>query len=146
MTPRRKPPGKQTTRDGLEYEVGSDNIFADLGLPYAEELLLKSDLGRAIFRIIEDRHLTQNQAAHILGVKQQEISRIKQGKFPHYSVERLLAFLRRFGRDIEIHIRNARETEGTVAVLDLSEHPRGNVAPTSLRGDRRKEERIPAHT
>ncbi|WP_238314780.1 XRE family transcriptional regulator, partial [Methylobacterium crusticola] len=44
-------------------------------------------------QIIADRKLTQAEAAKILGVKQPEISRLKQGRFNHYSVERLLTFL-----------------------------------------------------
>ncbi len=32
------------TMNGIEFEVGSDNVFADLGLPDAEKLKIKSDL------------------------------------------------------------------------------------------------------
>lgn len=88
----------------VKFEKSSGNVFADLDLPDAEELFLKAELGFAVFQIIEERKLTQAEAADILGVKQPEISRLKNGKFNHYSVERLLAFLTRLNRDIEIRI------------------------------------------
>ena len=88
----------------IKFEKSSGNVFADLDLPDAEELFLKAELGFAVFQIIEERELTQAEAADILGVKQPEISRLKNGKFNHYSVERLLAFLTRLNRDIEIRI------------------------------------------
>ena len=43
----------------VEFEKSSGNVFKDLGLPLAEELLLKATLGFEIFRILEDRRLTQ---------------------------------------------------------------------------------------
>ena len=88
----------------IKFEKSSGNVFADLDLPDAEELFLKAELGFAVFQIIEERKLTQAEAADILGVKQPEISRLKNGKFNHYSVERLLIFLTRLNRDIEIRI------------------------------------------
>ena len=88
----------------VKFEESSGNVFADLNLPDAEELFLKATLGYEVFQIIEERKLTQAEAADILGVKQPEISRLKNGKFNHYSVERLLTFLTRLKHDIEIRI------------------------------------------
>ena len=88
----------------IKFEKSSGNVFADLDLPDAEELLLKAKLGFAVFQIIEARGLTQAEAAELLGVKQPEISRLKKGKFNHYSVERLLIFLNRLNCDTEIRI------------------------------------------
>ena len=87
-----------------KFEESSGNVFADLNLPDAEELFLKATLGYEVFQIIADRKLTQAEAASILGVKQPEISRLKNGKFNHYSVERLLTFLTRLNHDIEIRL------------------------------------------
>ena len=79
-------------------------MFKDLDLPNAGELFLKAKLGFEVFQIIEKRKLTQTETAKILGVKQPEISRLKQGKFNHYSVERLMTFLNRLNHDVEIRI------------------------------------------
>ena len=91
-------------RKKVKFEESSGNVFADLNLPDAEELFLKATLGYEVFQIIEDRKWTQAEAADILGIKQPEISRLKNGKFNHYSVERLLTFLTRLKHDIEIRI------------------------------------------
>lgn len=88
----------------IKFEESSGNVYADLNLPDAEELYLKATLGFEVFQIIEARNLTQAEAAKILDVKQPEISRLKNGKFNHYSVERLFTFLARLNHDIEIRI------------------------------------------
>ncbi|MBI1928838.1 XRE family transcriptional regulator [Candidatus Poribacteria bacterium] len=103
----------------IEFERGSGNVFKDLGLPDADELFLKAELGFEVFRILEDRGLTQTEAAKILGVKQPELSRLKNGKFNHYSVERLLTFLSRLNRDVEIRIMPIEGREGEQRVVAL---------------------------
>lgn len=44
---------------------GGGNVFADLGLPDAEELLVKARLASAITEIIKERRLTQAGAAKV---------------------------------------------------------------------------------
>ena len=78
-----------------EVEQSSGNIFKDLGFPdeVAEEEMLKAQLGAEIFRILDERRLTQAETAKLLGVKQPEIARLKAAKLFYYSVERLMWFL-----------------------------------------------------
>jgi predicted XRE-type DNA-binding protein len=105
----------------IKFEKSSGNVFRDLDLPDAEELFIKATLGFEVFQIIEERHLTQKEVANLLGVKQPEISRLKKGKFNHYSVARLMKFLNRLNRDIEIRIipskdgQRAKKEPNTVA-------------------------------
>ncbi len=89
----------------IKVEQGSSNIFKDLGFPdeVAEEELLKAQLGAEIFRILDERRLTQAEAA-LLGVKQPEIARLKAAKLSYYSVERLMRFLERLNCEVSIHI------------------------------------------
>ena len=101
----------------VKFEESSGNVFADLDLPNAEELHLKAKLGYEVFRIIQARKLTQAEAAEILGVKQPEISRLKNGKFNHYSVERLLTFLNLLNHDIKISIVPAENRIGEQRVM-----------------------------
>jgi predicted XRE-type DNA-binding protein len=56
------------------FEIGSGNIFADLGLPNAEEHLLKASLVVQLHRLIKARKLTQVAAAKLIGVKQPDLS------------------------------------------------------------------------
>ena len=101
----------------IKFEKISGNVFKDLDLPDAEELFLKAKLGFEVFQIIEDRKLTQAEAAKILGVKQPEIARLKQGRFNHYSVERLLTFLNQLNCDIEIRIIPSENRKGQQRVV-----------------------------
>lgn len=84
----------------------SGNVFADLGLPDAEELDTKVRLGAAICRIVERRGLTQAQVATVLGINQPKVSALLHYKLEGFSVERLLRFLTALGHDVEIVIKS----------------------------------------
>jgi predicted XRE-type DNA-binding protein len=86
----------------LEYEVGSGNVFADLGLPDAEELKAKALLVIEIIQIVETRGLKQAEAAEIMGIDQPKVSQLMRGKLDGFSMERLYRFLNALGRDVEI--------------------------------------------
>ncbi|KSV67272.1 hypothetical protein N182_34130 [Sinorhizobium sp. GL2] len=85
--------------------VGSGNIFADLGLPDAEEHLLKAQIVVVLHRLIKARKLTQTAAASLLGVGQPDLSHILRGQFRGWSVERLMRMLTAFDQDVEITVR-----------------------------------------
>jgi predicted XRE-type DNA-binding protein len=63
------------TKRRPKVEVGSDNIFADLGLPDAEEMLLKSTMVIELRRLIKRRKLTQTAAAKLVGISQADLSK-----------------------------------------------------------------------
>ena len=83
----------------------SGNVFADLNLPKADDLLVKAELVAKIIEETERRRLTQTQAAALLRIDQPKISALKQGRLSGFSVERLLRFLLLLGRDIEITVK-----------------------------------------
>lgn len=100
------------------YEVGSGNVFADIGLPNPEEHLIKAHLVLKIDRIMSERGLKQVEAARLLGVKQPDVSKMLRGEFRQFSVERLMRFLVALGHDVEIVVkprRGRREAELRVA-------------------------------
>jgi len=86
----------------MDYEVGSGNVFADLGMPDAEELKAKALLVIEIIQIIEARGLKQAEAAEIMGIDQPKVSQLVRGKLDGFSMERLYRFLNALGRDVEI--------------------------------------------
>ena len=49
------------TEQNIEFEIGSGNIFADIGFDNAEEMLLKSELVRQVNRTIKNRDLNSTQ-------------------------------------------------------------------------------------
>ena len=91
--------------DMIEVETGSGNVFADLGLPDADDHLLKAQLVSRIDGIIRRRKLTQAKAGELLGLSQPDVSRLLRGHFRDFSLERLLRLLMALDRDVEIVIR-----------------------------------------
>lgn len=88
-----------------DYTISSGNVFADLGLPDAEELQLKTRLTLLIKRVIEGRAWTQQHTAEALGIKQPDVSALIRGKrLEHYSVERLMHFLSRLEQRVTITV------------------------------------------
>jgi len=98
------------------YEMGSENIFKDLGIPHAEEHLVKAQLVFKIDTITKDRGLTQAAAAHLLGIKQPDVSKMLRGDFKQFSVERLLRFLVAFNHDVEIVVTPHRGRTAAAAL------------------------------
>jgi predicted XRE-type DNA-binding protein len=86
----------------MHVEESSGSVFADLGLPDAEERLVKADLALEIGRILQQRQLTQRAAAELMGIDQPKVSHLLRGRLAGYSTERLLHFLPARGRDVEI--------------------------------------------
>lgn len=85
---------------------GSENVFADLGLPNADELLAKARLASAISDIITGRQLTQSAAAKLLRTTQPNVSNLSNGRLDGFSLERLARFLMLLDRDVEIVVRH----------------------------------------
>lgn len=84
---------------------GSGNVFADLGLENADDLLVKADLAIALTTIIRERGWTQHEAADALGVDQPKISALTRGVIGGFSVERLLRLLNLAGYDAAVLLR-----------------------------------------
>jgi predicted XRE-type DNA-binding protein len=87
------------------HAASSGNVFADMNLPNAEELLAKADLAIQISRVIAERELTQAGAAELLGIDQPKVSALVRGRLEGFSIERLTRFLNALGQDVEIIVR-----------------------------------------
>ena len=82
----------------------SGNVFADLGLPDADEYMAKSELAVRIFKIIKSRRLTQAAAGKLLGITQPKVSALINGRLDGFSTERLIRFLNALGCDVRISV------------------------------------------
>ena len=90
--------------------IGEGNVFADIGVPNAEEHFVKAQLV-FVFRIdsiMKERQMKQVDAASLLGIRQPDVSKMLRGEFRQFSVERLLRFLVALGQDVEIVVRPHR--------------------------------------
>jgi predicted XRE-type DNA-binding protein len=93
------------SRTSSEITIGSGNVFADIGMANPEEALAKAQLTSRINTIIEERGLTQVQAAALLNIDQPKVSALKCGHLSAFSIERLLRFLLLLDQDINIAIK-----------------------------------------
>ncbi|WP_269495403.1 helix-turn-helix domain-containing protein [Castellaniella sp. S9] len=98
--------------DGVEVEASTGNVFADLGLPDAEKLQIKSGLTVEIAKAIRERGLTQAEAAQRMGLTQPKVSSLLRGEFSNFSERKLMDCLNRLGYDIEIRVRKTPEPVG----------------------------------
>ena len=92
-------------------DVGSGNVFADLGLPDPEERQLRVQLAIRLNDLLKAEGLTQAAAAKRLGIAQPHISELKNYKLSRFSSERLLHCITLLNRDVEIFIRPRASTE-----------------------------------
>jgi predicted XRE-type DNA-binding protein len=104
---------KTKTKDNprIECEESSGNVFADLGLPNADELLSRAKLGFHVYQLLEARKLTQREMAALLGIKQPEVSHLMNGHFNRFTTDKLLDFLRRLDRKVTIRISEHKPGE-----------------------------------
>ena len=105
--------------EGIEVETGSDNVFADLGLPNAEKLKIKSGLVIEITRAVRKLGLTQEEAGRRMGIPQPKVSALLRGDFANLSERKLMDCLNQLGYDIEITVKPAAEPVGhlTLAIV-----------------------------
>jgi predicted XRE-type DNA-binding protein len=89
----------------ISVEESTGNVFADLGYPNAEEALAKSRLAQRIAELIQNRALTRDQAARLLGIDQPKVSKLLRGRLREFSTERLFRFLNALDQDVQIVIK-----------------------------------------
>lgn len=105
-------------------EKGSTNVYADLGIPDADGMLIKAQLATQISQIIKTRKWNQQRAAKVLGLTQPKLSNMLRGQFRGISETKMLDCLTRLGRDIQIVIDSAshRKTPGHISVVTHKPH------------------------
>ena len=81
------------------------NIFADIGLPNADEHALKADVVIKLGLLIESKNISQTKAAKVTGISQPDLSRLLRGHFDGFSMDRLLQAILLLGSDVEIRVK-----------------------------------------
>ena len=105
-------------RSAKRHQTGSGNVFKDIGVPNAEEHLVKAQLVFKIDTILKKRGLKQVAAAERFGIRQPDVSKMLRGEFRQFSVERLLRFLVALDQDVEIVVKQHRRRNDS-AVLQV---------------------------
>lgn len=83
----------------------SGNVFADIGLANPEKHLAKVELAHQINGIIAKRGLKQMEAATMLAITQPKVSDLSCGRLTGFSIEKLIGFLNKLERDVEIVVK-----------------------------------------
>jgi predicted XRE-type DNA-binding protein len=104
-------------KNKTEVVQGSGNVFADLGVPNAEEKQTKVRLAVAINHILQNRELSQVAAARRLKINQPKVSALSNYRLEGFSVERLMKFLIALDRDVEIVIRRKPTSRKAATIL-----------------------------
>lgn len=99
-----------------EYTVSSGNVFRDLGLPNADELLTKSSLLFEISETIRARGLNQVEAAKVLGISQPRVSDLLRGSATGFSVHRLSILLTRLGKRVTLVVSDEPPPAGPLHI------------------------------
>lgn len=103
---------KKRVIDGVDVQRSSGNVFADLGLPDAGKLKIKTGLVIEIRKAIRLQGLTQQEAATRMGITQPKVSGMMRGDFSNLSERKLMDCLNRLGYDIEITVKPASDSVG----------------------------------
>ena len=88
----------------IKVHSSSGNIFADLGLPNPEQLLIKAELVHQISEIISTRQLTESEASELLAIDRSILTKLLRGELSKLSIELLFRFLNILGSNIEIRV------------------------------------------
>jgi predicted XRE-type DNA-binding protein len=83
---------------------GTDNVFADIGIPDPETHLLKAELVLRIGDLIKASKLTHADAAVRMAMTQPDVSKMLQGQFRPISLERLMRCIVSLGQSVTIEV------------------------------------------
>ena len=107
----------QIEGEEIEVETGSGNVFADLGLPDAEERAFKADLVLCISRAMKAKGLTQAELGEIVGLPQPKVSALLRGRLSGFSIDRLLSILNRLGRTVEVRVHEEESSDAKTLLV-----------------------------
>jgi len=101
----------------VDYEIGSGNVFADLELDDADELLTRAKLGHVIRTILTKKKLKQCEIAALLDIDQAEVSKLMNGQYHLFAEGRLFGFLNRLNKKVTVRITQRRRGESPQEVV-----------------------------
>ena len=91
-------------RKPIKFEESSGNVFADLSLKDADQLLARAQIGYHVFKILQEKKLKQREIADVLGIAQPDVSHLMNGHFSRFTTDKLLDFLKRLDQKVTIEV------------------------------------------
>lgn len=77
------------------------NVYKALGLPNADDLMLKATIASGISDILKQRYLTEAEASQLIGIAQSELSSILKGQFRNISTAKMMGSLNLLERSVK---------------------------------------------
>ena len=98
---------------------GSGNVFADLGFSNPEKELAKAHLLMHIQQAIKRQRLSRPAAATLMGIDQQKVSALLDGRGANFTLGRLMRLLAKLGHDVDlaVSVKSGRRERGQIRVL-----------------------------
>jgi len=90
---------------------GTNNVLVDLGFEDAEELSVKALLAMKLNTLLDERDLSQAEAAGIIGMTQPKVSQVRRYQLQNISLERLMQALVSLDQHVEIVVKAARRAQ-----------------------------------
>lgn len=100
----------------IKITEGSGNVYEDIGLPDAKVHALKAALVSRIARVIAAEKITQREAAKRVALSEPDLSKMLNGHFRSYSLEKLMLMLTELGQDVRIRISAPTKPKKTGSV------------------------------
>lgn len=101
-----------------DHEQSSGNVFADIGLPRAEQERLRAQLTVQIYRLLKERRLTQSKASVLLDTTPTQLSALMRCRPVSISVGRLMEFLTILGQNVEVTLKpTSKRKQGRMSVV-----------------------------
>jgi predicted XRE-type DNA-binding protein len=101
----------------MRVTKGNENVFVACGFSpaEAESLRMRSEMIIALTSYIEDRKISQAQAARIMGVSQPRISDLLRGRIGTFTLDTLVNMLTSAGLKVDLSIKPGRSRGNRVA-------------------------------
>ena len=101
----------------IEIEEGCGNVFRDLGLPNADQRLVKAELVCFIQDEIKKTGLTQKKVAEMFEILPTTVSSLKRGMFNQFSLAAVIGILGKLNHDVCITV--SKEPRSDIKQPDL---------------------------
>jgi predicted XRE-type DNA-binding protein len=91
---------KKRKMQDAEVEMGTDNVYADLGYADAGEMLIKRSSSLRLPKLSNGKALIRTKATALLEMPQPKLSNLLSGRFRGFSERRLMDCLTKLARDV----------------------------------------------
>ena len=96
--------------------VTTVSAFHALGLPDADDLVLRSALLKKVGAAIREKGLSQARIGKLIDMDQPRVSALLNGKISLFSTDKLVSILNALGQDVEVRVRPSKEERGHLLV------------------------------